>query len=616
MIDYLPLFIVFVIAWIVPLALSWLEVSKVPSVIVEIIMGVVFGPYVLDLINDTPYMEFLAQTGFLVLIFLAGLEIDVDKIVASMPKRRLQLVDFTKNSLLVASLIYLGSLLVSFVFIWMISGFLEIDVVFFTLLLPTVALSIIVPILKADGVLARKFGQVILMEGAIATVMSIILISIYAGVLKNGFEVELLLFTVIFAVFITGYWLGRRLVKVRAFQKILYTLEHAASQIRVRGTVVLLLLFVIVAHWIDTELVMGAFFAGVLLSLFVSKERSSLLFKLDGMSYGFFIPIFFIMVGVKLDLSALTQFGESIPFILMLIFGFFIIQLVPALLMSKVFGLKKALSGGVLLAARMGLTIAGAQIGLSLGVISTADNAGIVTAAIITSLLAPLGYKLFNHEGDDYHNIILLGGSTSSLLLAERFKMHDFACLTFLHAGDMVSVFDERNLAYEVIEGPNDKILQDLVLHASDQVIVLTGSPERDRELTRYFGEERQHSKIITRVMEGTEEEIHQHDGLDLIDPQVILANYVEDMIVRPDSVATLSQSFDTYRVEEILLGNKKLHRSLVREIAFPPSGSLIILRRAGEIFIPHGATHLLEGDLITVIGNGPALADFRRILE
>ena len=615
MIDYWPLFLVFIIAWIVPLVLSWLEISKVPAVIVEIIMGVVIGPFVIDLMPEAPYLDFLASTGFLILIFLAGLEIDMDKILSSLPKKGSKFSEVSRNSFLLASLIYLISLLVSLPVAWLIGRAIDIDLIFFTLLLPTVALSIIVPILKADGILNTKFGQILLMEGAIATVMSIILISIYAGVLKNGFEVELLLFTVIFGVFIITNWLGKRLVKVRAFQKILYTLEHAASQIRVRGTIALLLLFVVVAHLIDTELVMGAFFAGVLLSLFVSRDRSALLFKLDGMSYGFFIPIFFIMVGVRLDLSALTEFGDSVPYILALIIGFFLIQIIPSLVLTHVFGIKRSLASGVLLAARMGLTIATAQIGLSLDVISTADNAAIVTAAIITSLLAPLGYKIFDQKTEEYHNIILFGGTQASLYLAERFKMHNLDCLTFLSKGSALRTeFAGRNLGCHMFGALDDEVIHDLELHAADQIIILTGSPQLDAQVLQYFLVYRKHKKIICS---GLGEGESQHvDGVAFLDQEVIVADHIEDMVVRPDSVATLSQSFDTYRVEEVLVGNQSLHRALVKDVAFPPSGSLIIQRRKGEIFIPHGNTHILEGDLITVIGNGKALADFRRILE
>ncbi|RED92473.1 cation:proton antiporter domain-containing protein [Marinoscillum furvescens] len=615
-INYWPLFIIFIIAWIVPLVLSWLEVSKVPAVIVEIIMGVIMGPFVFDLIPDTPYMDFLAKTGFLFLIFLAGLEIDVSKMLSSLPRGKIRMVDVVSNSLLVALIIYFGSLFLSLPFAWLVAQFIEIDVVFLTILLPTVALSITVPILKAEGELSRKFGQIMLMEGAIATIMSIILISVYSGVLKNGFQVELLLFTVIFAVFVVTYIVGKRMMRVRTFQHLLYRLEHAASQIRVRGTVALLLLFVIVAHWINTELVMGAFFAGTLMALFVNKERSALLFKLDGMSYGFFIPIFFIMVGVKLDLSSLAQFQDSIPLILTLIVGFSVTQILPALILSRVFGIKRAFAGGVLLCARMGLTIAAAQIGLSLEVISPADNASIVTAAILISLISPLIYKIFSSEGEAHYGIYIFGGNRSSLLLAERIKMHGISCLTVLQNKDIIPEFERKSIKFKAVDHLSTETLDKLDIRTGDMVIVLTENRALNQELTRHLKEELNHHKVITKKQSMTHDIINADSNLKFVDIDEITAKYVEDMIVRPDSVTALAESFGMYRVEEIHIKRSDIHRKLVKEIAFPPTGSLVMQRRGSEIFIPHGDTHLLKGDVITVIGNTAALTQFRELLE
>ena len=614
--NYWPLFVIFIIAWIVPLTLSWLEVSKVPSVIVEIVMGVIVGPYVLGLIEPSPLMDFLAGTGFLFLIFLSGLEIDVPKMISSLPQGRIKMIDILSNSLLVALFIYFGSLLLSIPMAWLISQFADIDLMFYILLFPTVALSITVPILKSEGELTRKFGQIMLMEGAIATIMSIILISVYSGVLKNGFQVELLLFTVIFAVFILTYVVGRRLIKVRTFQKVLYTLEHAASQIRVRGTVALLLFFVLIAYLIDTELAMGAFFAGVLLSLFINKERSALIFKLDGMSYGFFIPIFFIMVGVQLDVSALSQFGESIPFVLTLVLGFFVTQVLPALILIKVFGLKKALAGGVLLTARMGLTIAAAQIGLSLQVITAADNAAIVAAAIFTSLLSPLAYKIFSREEDLYYSIYIFGGSKASLLLAERIKMHDIPCVTIVQNKAIIPDFEQKNLKIWAVDELNTSVFEKLDIRTPDLVIMLTESKKLNQELALHVKNVLNHSKIILRKQSASHELVETESDLKLIDIDELLASHVEDMIMRPETLASLSESFGMYRIEEIHLTKKDLHRKMVMEVAFPPSGSLVVLRRADEVFIPHGNTHLLLGDTLTVIGNSTALTEFRDILE
>lgn len=615
-INYWPLFIIFIIAWIVPLFLSWLEISKVPSVIVEIVMGVMIGPFVLDLVKETPYMDFLASTGFLFLIFLAGLEIDVNKIINSFPRGRIRMIDIVSNSLLLALFIYGGSLLFSIPFAWALNQFFNVDIVFFALVMPTVALSITVPILKADGELPLKFGQILLMEGAIATIMSIILISIYSGVLKYGFQVEILLFTIIFFVFIVTYYVGKRLVRVRTFQKLLYRLEHAASQIRLRGTVALILFFVIIAHMINIELMMGAFFAGVMLSIFVSKERSALLFKLDGMSYGFFIPIFFIMVGVNLDLSALSYFRTSVPFVFTVTAGFFLTQVLPALVMVRIFGFKKAMAGGILLTARLGLTIATAQVGLSLGVITSAENAGIVTASILASLISPMTYKLFNSKVERFYNIILLGGSRASLFLAERFGMHNVSYLTFLQNMEIIPEFERKNIHFKQVENLDTALIDSLELRTADLVVVLTESKELNIELTQYIKNKRNHNRIITRKYSTSQDLVDPQNETKLVDKDLILANHVEDMILRPDSVASLSVSFDEYRIEEIQITRKEIQRRQVKELAFPPSGSLVMQRRGGEIFIPHGNTHLLLGDIITVIGNSVALAEFRKILE
>ncbi|MDN5202534.1 cation:proton antiporter [Fulvivirgaceae bacterium BMA10] len=614
--EFLPLFIIFVIAWMVPLLLSWLEIGKLPAVIAEIIMGVIVGPYVLGLVESSVYLDFLAEMGFLFLIFLAGLEIDVHKIISSFPRGRIKFVDLISNSFLLAVFIYFGSLALSFPFAWLVSHFIDINVIFFTFLMPTVALSIIVPILKADGELTRKYGQVLLMEGAIATIMSIILISVYAGYLRNGLKVELLLFTLIFLAFAITYIVGKRMVRVRTFQKLLYRLEHAASQIRVRGTVALLLFFVIIAILIDTEPVMGAFFSGTLLSLFVTKQRSALLFKLDGMSYGFFIPIFFIMVGVNLDLSALTHFGESIPFILTLTVGFFLTQIIPAVVMARIFGLKKALAGGTLLTARLGLTIAAAQIGLSLNIISTAENAGIVTSSIVASLLSPLIYKALSGDGELVRHIYILGGSRASLYLSERFKMHGSSFMTLIEEKHVTPEFEEKSIPFRLVERLDTSALDKLDLHTSDQVIVITGSVSLNQKLTKYITNNLNHEKVITQKARTLKDEINPKAALKFVDQDEVVAHHLEDMILRPNTVNSLSESFGVYRIEEIIVTRKDVHRKQVKDVAFPASGSLVIQRRDGEIFIPHGDTRLLTGDIITVIGNAAALAEFRRLLE
>ncbi|MEQ9229413.1 MAG: cation:proton antiporter, partial [Cyclobacteriaceae bacterium] len=361
---------------------------------------------------------------------------------------------------------------------------------------------------------------------------------------------------------------------------------------------------------------MGAFFAGTLLSLFVNKERSALMFKLDGMSFGFFIPIFFIMVGVNLDLSALSQFGESIPFILILVAGFFVIQMIPSLIMTPLFGWRKSMAGGMLLTARLGETIATAQIGITLGIISAAENAGIVTASILTSLISPIAYNLINPSKENRPHLYILGGSRSSLLLAERLNMHGMSCLTVIQNAEIKPEFERKSLRLKFVDDLKNFTSKILKLRTSDLVIILTESRNLTLELARIVKNDLQHGKIIMRMQSAAHDLIDQNQDLKLIDHDEVLANHVESMIVRPNAISSFSESFGMYTVEEILITKRSLDRKLVKEVAFPPSGSLVIQKRGSEIFIPHGDTHLLIGDLMTVIGTSHALEDFRNIFE
>ncbi|PWL28620.1 cation:proton antiporter [uncultured Roseivirga sp.] len=614
--DYYPLLLIFAIAWAVPLILSWFEIGKVPSVIVEIILGVVIGPFVLDLVHETPYMEFLSYTGFLFLIFLVGLEIDVNKIINSLSSLRFKASSILTNTFMLAMGIYLGTLLLSLPALWLISQFHELNVIYYALLFPTVGISITVPILKASGEIKRKFGQILLMQGSIANLLSILLISIYSGYVKNGLDIELLLFNLLFIAFLVFHAIGKKLNRVRTFQKVIYRLEHAANQIKVRGAVALFFAFVVIASAVETEPILGAFFAGLLLSLFITKDRSALLFKLDGMGYGFFIPIFFISVGINLDVSSLYNIGESYGFILLLVAAFFITQTIPALSLVRLFGFKKAFAGGNLLSARLGETVAGAQIGLSLGVLTESENAALVTASIITCLLAPMIYNSLNKKDEEHKKVLVFGGSRASLLLAERFKLHDISFMTYLQREEIIQQFDQKSLPFEKTK-LTPELLKNLNILSGDLVVVLTESNFLNQQLTAYLKNELRHSKIITRRQSVTHDLVDNNfEGIKTVDHEELLAGHIEDMVLRPNAIDSLSTSFDVYRIEEISISNKQINRKLVKEIAFPQTGSLVIQKRGGEVFIPHGNTHLLIGDQITVIGNGAALAEFRRILE
>src|SRR6056297_2026692 len=113
--EFYPLLIVVFLAFIIPIALSLLKLGKVPTVIVEIVLGYLVGKYIIASFPDSHIqsLDFLALSGFMFLMFLGGLEIDVNEIILSFPRRRLSYSRFLKNPFLVGLAFFIAYLVLS-----------------------------------------------------------------------------------------------------------------------------------------------------------------------------------------------------------------------------------------------------------------------------------------------------------------------------------------------------------------------------------------------------------------------------------------------------------------------------------------------------------------------
>ena len=252
-----------------------------------------------------------------------------------------------------------------------------------------------------------------------------------------------------------------------------------------------------------------------------------------------------------------------------------------------------------------------------MGLITPALNAGIVIAAIITSIFSPLLYKYLSSEIDHYYSIYIVGGAQAGLELAKRLDLHRISYLVI--ESDEEHWKELQATGIEAIHA-DDLSLQTysaLRIRPVDTIVLLTSSDERNLKIAEMIKAQLDHSKLITVTTRP--ELFRTHNELSemmVIDSYGILASRLESEILRPTTTHALADSFGIYSVEEIPVRNKSIDRKLVKHIPLPQSGSLIVVRREDEIFIPHGDTHLLVGDLVTVIGNAAALEEFRKVLD
>ncbi len=617
--EYYPLFIVTIVALTVPVLLSLLRFSRVPTVIVEMIAGYIIGKYLIAHFPDTHIqsLDFLALSGFMFLMFLGGLEIDVNQIILSFPKRKITYSRFLKNPLLVGIAFFLISLVLSYLGSFLIKQFVPIkNVWYFALIMVTTSVGIILPVLKNKNELNSRFGQMVITAAAIADIFSIILFSFTAFIIKHGFQFKLFLIIGLFLLFYLLYRLGQNLSRKTFFKKLTYQLSHAASQIQIRGTILLILLFVVIAQFIGKEIMLlGAFLAGLLLSVFMNKNRSILLLKLDGMGYGFFIPVFFIMVGVHFDGSALANLkGSPFVFLLVLLLLLFAIKIIPGFLWQRYFGFRKALAGGVLMASRLSLIIAASKIGLDFGIISPGMNSAFILMAVVTCIVSPVLYNIISpKELLKGEKIIIVGGSSSGVLLARRLKMHGYKAIIVESNKNRYLEMLSKGLNAYPGNGMNKEIYNKLNLQPTNYVVVITESEMKNTRICKLLKEEFNHPKIISKSSNILIEQQLQRLKVEYLDVTRLMATTIENLILRPTTYHALVETFENYNIEEINITDDKMSGAQIKEIPFHKDGELILVRRGDRMEIPHGDTYLQKGDIVTVMGTEQALQDFRK---
>jgi len=373
--------------------------------------------------------------------------------------------------------------------------------------------------------------------------------------------------------------------------------------------------FVVLAQILGEEVILlGAFLSGLLLSFFLHKERSLLMIKLDGMGFGFFIPVFFIMVGVKFNPAHLNEFDNSlIPFLALLLVLLYFVKIAPAFLWVRLFGRRRALAGGFLMSSRLSLIIAASTIGLGLGAITEGINASFILMAVITCLISPMVYNSMNPvDKKKGRKVVIVGGSSTGVLLARRLKVHGRS--STIVERDKVRYNDIRNKGISAVfgEGTDVNTFLKLGLRSSDYVVVHTGNEEENIRICEILRKEFHHEKLISKSTHAAIEQSLRRLNVEILDVRRTLAATIENFILRPGTYHALVDTFENFIVEEIPITSKLADGVHVKDFHFHNESTLVLIQRGTDNFIPHGESVLKRGDVLIVFGTGAALEDIR----
>jgi Kef-type K+ transport system membrane component KefB/Trk K+ transport system NAD-binding subunit len=615
--TFQSLLLLTVLSALTPIVVRGLRpIVRLPIVVAEILLGMAVGVSGLGLVHETPIVSFLAEFGFIFLMFLSGLEIDLGAATRGRgADERRPLLDRPVVLVLIAFSLTLG--LAMTVGVGLTHFGMAKNPFLMALILSTTSLGVVVPVLKERGIAGSPYGQLVVLAAALSDFLTLFLLGLAFAFLGTGRVADTLLFGVLLLAFLLTSRASRWAARQPLIRRLSSELAHATAQIRVRWSFAIIVLWVVLASSLGIEVILGAFLAGAVIAQARPAARRIFEDKLDAIGYGFFIPLFFITVGARFDLSALSGSPNGLVLVPILVLAAFAVKVLPALIFRRLFSWRESLAAGFLLSSRLSLIIAAAEIARELDIITSATNTAILLVAIVTCTVSPLLFaRLLPPEDEAVRKGVLLVGTDSlAELLATRLiaageqvscvgvddnrlrRMRDAGCQTFAGASDDPTVLAAAGAATAA----------SLVALTSDRA----GRLGACRHARERFGVK----SIVARAhMPEEVSELHAL-GVQVVQPALAMVLGLEGALHFPAGLSMLVDQHDGFDLADAPLLNPDLVDRALRDVPVPGKALVIGIRRVGldEVVVPSGDTVLRAGDVLVLCGNGEAIAQAAR---
>jgi Kef-type K+ transport system membrane component KefB/Trk K+ transport system NAD-binding subunit len=616
--SFVPLLIVVALAFFVPLVLSRFKRLSLPVVVGEILAGIVVGDSGLRLVSHEPMLEILSLLGFAYLMFLSGLEVDFDAILPRPDTWRGSWKERINNPLSLGMLTFALTIGLALLSAW---GLVMLDAAddpyLMALILSTTSLGLVMPVLKERGLTNQPYGQSLLVAAVIADFATMLLVSIYVVLHTQGLSLNLLLVLILFGVFGTAYRLARLAHRRFPGLNFLESVSEATAQIDVRGAFAVALAFIALAQGLGVEMILGAFLGGALISLLADRKSTDLYHRLDIIGYAFFIPIFFIMVGIRFDLASLLSSPRTlllVPLLLVLAYG---IKLASALTYRLNRSWRETLAAGALLSSRLSLIIAVSAIGLDLGSIDAATNAAIILVAIVTSTASPLIFnRLAPQAPAAPRKFVIVGAGRLPRLLAKRIAGHGQEVVMLDRDPDRAPAVAALGVAFAQGDATDLATWEAVGPETIQAVAVLLPEDQENLKVSRLVREELGIEQVVARVHDATQTQPFVDLEVGVVNPSLSAVVEMEYLLLYPTVSSLIGDLEDDYDIAEVRLGCPDMTGRPLRDLEFPEGATVVLVRRNGDVIFPRGHTVLQIGDHVTLIGSLQAVRELAHRCE
>ncbi len=593
--EFSSLLVVLGLAFFVPLLIS--KFKALPVVVGEMLAGLIFAQLGFLNPSESSTLTLFSNIGLAFLMFLAGLEIDISTLLNGSKDK------YSNGKLSLPTLILIiyaftlllgvgGSYLVN---LWE----MQVNIMLLTLIFGATSLGVVLPVLKNRRMMNTKTGQAIFLGSTVDDVFTVILLTIYILFSQNGLSLQILSFLLIFILFLIAARIGVRFFKLPRVIKLFDSLSQATVQIKVRGAIVILLVFVVMAESLGVELILGAFMAGMLVGLFKSQQDDSLVHKLEAFGFGLFIPIFFIVTGANLNVQELLANPQNLIFLPVLLIVSILVKLIPALLLKSRIGWRSSIASGFLLNTHLSIEIAIAVIGEQLGLLSPATSAVIIVFAVLTVVLMPIIFNLLQpptaRESGYFLRVVYGWENNIARNVAHQLQAH----------GDHVKILISQVEIEKIDLGEGlEPLTMDEINQNGDEidtVLILSGDDDENLEVSQKIKSAGVHH-IISLVNEPGNVELYKKSEIQVFSPALFRPTLITLMARNPSMFNLLSSTSDDRNILELTLRNPSLDGLRIRELILPGDSLILSIKRDNEILIPHGNTRLEMEDQVTVV--------------
>ena len=376
-VDRESLFVILAVGALAPILADLPRHVRAPIVVAEILLGILVGPQVLGLAQVDPVVDVLSEFGLAFLFFLAGMEIEVDQVRGRVGALAARAWGGSLALALAAALALWATGLIG-------------GPVLVALALCTTSLGALVPILKDAGLAGEPVGRYTMATGAAGEFGPVVALSVVLAV-ASGEPWRALLLGVFAAVAVGVGAVALRARPARIVRLIEATM-HSSGQLAIRLSLLLLGGLVALAGELGLDLVLGAFAAGLIVGLVAGTEETHTFHhKLEGVGYGFLIPIFFIATGLTFDVDALLSDASTIALVPAFALLFLVVRGVPTWLLHRgALERRERLALALMAASALPLVVAITEIATERGTLGEAEAVALVGAGMLSLLAFPL----------------------------------------------------------------------------------------------------------------------------------------------------------------------------------------------------------------------------------